>query len=142
LPQRSRSGVEGSVGFSVGWGRYDEWMSEVSQAEQLNSGTYEVQALAGVLYTARRYDDAVVAARRATEVAPTHAFGFHRLGMALSDARRYDEVITALKTAVKLSRDSGIFGQAATDRAASARDQRILTMTRITEAGIILNASS
>jgi tetratricopeptide (TPR) repeat protein len=57
-----------------------------------------------VHYVGRRYDEAIVAGKRAT--GPTYGFGFHRLGMAYSEKGRHEEAIAALETAVKLSGDT------------------------------------
>ena len=69
-----------------------------------------MQALAAVHYAARRYDDAVVAARRATANEATFSYGHARLAMALSEQGHHAEAIAEMEKAVELSGDEGHLG--------------------------------
>ncbi len=98
----------GRFGWFLSWlGRHHEAFAEVDRAVQLNpAGPNEIQENAMVRYVARRYDDAIVAARRAIEIAPTFGFAYDRLGRACLEKGMYAEGIAALETAVRLSGSS------------------------------------
>ena len=99
-------------GWFLSWlDRKDEALASVTRAAELNpTGLYEMQALAAVHYAARRYDDAVMAARRATANEVTYSYGHARLALALSEQNQHAEAIAAMEKAVKLSGDDGHLG--------------------------------
>jgi serine/threonine protein kinase/tetratricopeptide (TPR) repeat protein len=108
----------GRFGWFLSWlGRNDEALVEVNRAMQLNPvGPTEIQQVAMVHFVGRRYDDAIVTARRATEIDASYAFGWHRLGTASAEKGMHDQAIAALEKAVNLAPDAqnfkGMLGRA------------------------------
>ncbi|MBI4475003.1 MAG: protein kinase [Acidobacteria bacterium] len=92
-------------GWFLSWlGRDDEAVVEVTRGVQLNPvGLREIQNAAVVYYVVRQYDKAVAAAKKATDIEPSFAFGYQRLGMAYTEKGLYAEAIAALEMAAKLS---------------------------------------
>ena len=92
-------------GWFLSWlGRFDEAIAEAERSLLLTPhDPNELQTLSVINLVARRYDDALRIALRATEIDPGRAFGFDRLGRAYIEKGMYPEAIAAMETAVKLS---------------------------------------
>lgn len=124
-------------------GRDKEALAHVRRAEELNpTGPSVIQRAAGVHFVARRYDDAIVAARRVIEIEPTYSFGYSRLGIACTQKGMHEQAIAALETADKLARgstDKGALGRAyaLAGRRSEARSvlQELLTLNRSSYVG-------
>ena len=112
--QEYRRGLELNPGSShghsrFGWvlswlGRDAEAMAEVGRAQQLNpTGPIEIQHAAAVHFVARRYDDAILAARRAIQIDSTYHVRLRSHGSAAIGKGTHAEGIAALEKAVQLS---------------------------------------
>jgi tetratricopeptide (TPR) repeat protein len=88
-------------------GRFDEALSEMKRALELDPISLEKTAAIGeVLYHQRRYDQAIEQYRRTLEIDANSGFTHWALGRAFLAQGKYSEAIPEFQTAIPLSGDS------------------------------------
>jgi TolB-like protein/DNA-binding winged helix-turn-helix (wHTH) protein/Flp pilus assembly protein TadD len=88
-------------------GRYDEAISEMRKAENLDPLSLIINAdLAELLVLAHSYDESIRQSRKTIEMDPNFAFAHNQLGQAYLQKRTYDQAIAELQRAVQLSGES------------------------------------
>jgi tetratricopeptide (TPR) repeat protein len=109
-----RSGLALNPGSSLGHARFgwflswlnrnEQALAEVTRGAELDPASPDqLQRVSAVHFVARRYDDAIRAARTAIEIDPAFSFGHLRLGQAYMEKGMHELGIRALEKAVELS---------------------------------------
>ncbi len=112
--QEYRRGLDLNPGSSIGHARYgwflgwmnrkEQALAEVEQGALLDPASADqLQRVSAVHFVARRYDEAILAARTAIAIEPTFAFGHLRLGQAYMEKGMHELGIAAMEKAVELS---------------------------------------
>jgi len=88
-------------------GRYDEAISEMRKAENLDPLSLIINAdLAELLVLAHSYDESIRQSRKTIEMDPNFALAHNQLAQAYLQKHMYDEAVAELQKAVQLSGDS------------------------------------
>ncbi len=108
------SDASGHSGFSA-WllcqGRTQEALEWARRARELDPLAYEDVNIGGILFQARRYDEAIRELRSVLAVEPKKPSALWSLGFALIGAKRFDEAIATLEKAASVSdRSSAVLG--------------------------------
>jgi len=108
------SDASGHSGFSA-WllcqGRTQEALEWARRARELDPLAYEDVNIGGILFQARRYDEAIRELRSVLAVEPKKPSALWSLGFALIGAERFDEAIATLEKAASVSdRSSAVLG--------------------------------
>src|SRR5882672_7459956 len=108
------SDASGHSGFSA-WllcqGRTQEALGGARRARELDPPAYEDVNIGGILFQARRYDEAIRELRSVLAVEPEKPSALWSLGFALIGAERFDEAIATLEKAASVSdRSSAVLG--------------------------------
>ncbi len=101
-------------GFSA-WllcqGRTQEALEWARRARELDPLAYDDISIGGILFDARRYDEAIRELRSVLAVEPEKPSALWSLGFALIGAERFDEAIATLEKAASVSdRSSAVLG--------------------------------
>jgi TolB-like protein/DNA-binding winged helix-turn-helix (wHTH) protein/Tfp pilus assembly protein PilF len=88
-------------------GRYDEAITEMRKAENLDPLSLIINAdLAELLVLAHFYDESIRQSRKTIEMDPNFGLAHHQLGQAYLQKQMNDEAVAELKKAVQLSENS------------------------------------
>ncbi|MDG6983330.1 MAG: hypothetical protein JRN28_02090 [Nitrososphaerota archaeon] len=122
--------------FLKAMGRFDEALSEVARAKELDPLNLAINTGEGhVLYLSRQYDRAIGQYRRAVELDPTFTLTHIWFGRPYLEKGMFSEAIGELETAVRLSGDGTLALAMLGHGLASAgrRDQALEVLDRLLE---------